>query len=133
LKTAHPHAQDAQSDVDSAICAMPRPSDVVLLGMGTDGHVASLIPGAEGLARALDRNEPALVRAIHPADLSEKGERMSLTLRALTDARWIAVLLRGNEKREAYRWVMSGSDPLKAPARALLHQRDVPVFVYWAP
>lgn len=133
LKMGHRHAQDARHEVDTAVRAMPRPFDVVLLGMGTDGHIASLIPGAEGLARALDRRDNALVQAIHPADLSEKGERLSLTLRALLEARRIIVLLRGVEKREAYRWVMRGADPLQAPARALLRQTEVPVSVCWAP
>ncbi|MGN6148304.1 MAG: 6-phosphogluconolactonase [Rhizomicrobium sp.] len=133
LKTPHAHAQEAEQDVDDAVRAIHRPFDIALLGMGTDGHVASLIPGATGLQRALDSNDPALVRAVNPADLAAMGERMSLTLRAILDARWIVILLRGGEKREAYRWALKGTDLREAPVRALLHQSDVPVSVFWCP
>ncbi|HEY7977550.1 MAG TPA: 6-phosphogluconolactonase [Rhizomicrobium sp.] len=132
FKTAHSRADEAENDVNAAIVAMHRPFDVVALGMGTDGHIASLIPGAAGLARALDRNDRALVRAIKPPDLAAMGERMTLTLRAILDARWIVLLIRGEEKLAAYRHALDGADPLEAPVRAVLHQQDVPVSVFWS-
>ncbi len=132
MMTARDHPRDARGAVDAAIAAMPRPFDAVLLGMGTDGHTASLIPGGQGLARALDRSDPALVRAIDPPDLAAMGERMTLTLRAILDARWIALLIRGEEKLAAYKWALAGSDVLEAPIRAVLHQAVVPVSVFWS-
>jgi 6-phosphogluconolactonase len=132
LKTAQNHPRDAESIIDATIAAMPRPFDAVLLGMGTDGHTASLIPGARGLTRALDRSDPALVRAIDPPDLAAMGERMTLTLRAILDAHWIALLIRGEEKLAAYKWALAGSDILEAPVRAVLHQANVPVSVFWS-
>jgi 6-phosphogluconolactonase len=131
FKTARSHADEAEKDVNAAIAAMHRPFDVVALGMGTDGHIASLIPGAAGLARALDRNDPALVRAVNPPDLAAMGERMTLTLRAILNARWIVLLIRGEEKLAAYRAALDGTDVLEAPVRAVLHQHDVPVSVFW--
>lgn len=131
LKTAHGHAREAEKDVDAAIAAMHRPFDAVILGMGTDGHVASLIPGAAELARALDHNDPALVRALDPPNLAAMGERMTLTLRAILDAQWIVLLIRGSEKLDAYKHALDGTDALEAPVRAVLHQGDVPVSVYW--
>jgi 6-phosphogluconolactonase len=133
LKTMHARAKDGEAAADAAIAAMPRPFDVVLLGMGTDGHTASLIPGANGLSRALDRADPALVRAIDPPDLSAMGERLTLTLRAILDARWIVLLIRGEDKLAAYRHALAGRDVLDAPVRAVLQQSDVPVSVFWSP
>jgi 6-phosphogluconolactonase len=132
MKTTQDHPRDAEGSVDAAIAAMPRPFDAVLLGMGTDGHTASLIPGAQGLARALNCSDPALVRAIDPPDIAAMGERMTLTLRAILDARWIALLIRGEEKLAAYKWALAGSDVLEAPVRAVLHQAGVPVSVFWS-
>jgi 6-phosphogluconolactonase len=132
LKTAHPHAAEGEKKADMVVAAMPRPFDVVLLGMGTDLHIASLIPGADGLARALDQNDPALVRAIDPPDLAALGERLTLTLRAILDARWIALLIRGEAKLAAYKRALAGSDVFAAPARAVLRQTQVPVSVYWS-
>ncbi|MEI9989094.1 MAG: 6-phosphogluconolactonase [Rhizomicrobium sp.] len=132
FKTPHETARAAQADVDAAVAAMPRPFDVMLLGMGTDGHTASLIPGSEGLAQALDRQDPALVRAVNPPNVTAMGERMTLTLRAILDARWIAVLIRGEAKLAAYKSALAGHDVLSQPVRAVLHQSDVPVSIYWA-
>ncbi|HEY0106370.1 MAG TPA: 6-phosphogluconolactonase [Rhizomicrobium sp.] len=132
FKTAHAAAKDAEDAVQDAVAAAPRPFDVVLLGMGNDGHTASLIPGASGLAGALDTASPALVRAISPPDLAALGERMTLTLRALLDARWIVLLIRGEAKRAAYERAMAGTDILAAPVRAVLRQSGTPVSVYWS-
>lgn len=132
FKTAHSHADEAEKDVNAAIAALHRPFDVVALGMGADGHIASLIPGATGLAHALDRNDPALVRAVNPPDLAAMGERMTLTLRAILNAHWIVLLIRGEEKLAAYRDALAGADVLEAPVRAVLHQQDVPVSVFWS-
>jgi len=133
LKTAAPHASEAAAASGAAIASMPRPFDVMLLGLGNDGHTASLIPGAEGLARALDRGDPAMVGAIRPPDSSGMGERMTLTLRAILDARWIALLIRGAEKLETYKRVKDGSDLLEAPVRGVLRQQTVPVTTFWSP
>ena len=133
LKTPQRHARDAESDVNAAIAAMHRPFDAVMLGMGTDGHVASLIPGAAGLARAMDRADPALVRAVDPPDLAALGERMTLTLRALLDARWIVLLIRGEAKRKTYERALAGNDALELPVRAVLHQSGTPLSIYWSP
>jgi len=133
LKTAQSHACDAERDVNAAVAAMHRPFDVVMLGMGTDGHIASLIPGAAGLARAMDRSNPALVRAVDPPDLATLGERMTLTLRALLDARWIVLLIRGDAKRTTYESALAGSDVLELPVRAVLHQSNTPLSIYWSP
>jgi 6-phosphogluconolactonase len=133
LKTARASARDAEDEVGAAVAAMPRPFDVVLLGMGADGHTASLVPGSDGLSRALDRNDPALVRAIDPPDTTGMGPRITLTLRALLDARSIALLIRGEDKRIAYRQARAGTDVLAVPVRAVLLQNAVPVSVYWSP
>jgi 6-phosphogluconolactonase len=132
LKTGHARAVEAESEVHERIAAVARPFDVVLLGMGNDGHTASLIPGAAGVARALDVSDPALARAIVPASETAMGERMSLTLRALLDSAWICLLIRGADKRAAYERALGGTDIREAPARGVLRQDRVPVEVYWA-
>lgn len=133
FKTMQAHARDAERDVDAAVAAIHRPFDVVMLGMGTDGHIASLIPDATGLARAMDRNDPALVRTVDPPDLAALGERITLTLRALLDARWIVLLIRGEAKRATYERALAGNDVLELPVRAVLHQTDTPLSIYWSP
>jgi len=133
LKTASAHANEAEAETGAAVAAMPRPFDVLLLGLGNDGHTASLIPGAEGLAGALDQSDPALTRSVHPPASTGMGERLTLTLRALLESRWIALLIRGAEKLETYNKVSGGGDVLMAPVRGVLRQSRVPVTAYWSP
>ena len=133
LMTRHASPAQAEAEIDRAVGAMPRPFDITLLGMGNDGHTASLFPGAKELAAALDLHAPALVRAITPANVATTGQRMSLSLRAVLASRLIVVLIRGDEKMTTYRRAMAGRDALEMPIRAVLHQSGTPVEVYWAP
>ena len=130
LMTRQASPAEAEADIDRAIGAMPRPFDVTILGMGNDGHTASLFPGAKELPAALDLHSSALVRAITP---DAAGPRLSLSLRAILASRRIVVLIRGAEKMETYRHAMAGRDALEMPIRAVLHQSGTPVEVYWSP
>lgn len=129
-KTPDAHAREAEPAVNANLERIARPFDLVILGMGTDGHTASLIPDAECLPRALDTQSPRLVSAIPSSRL---GERMTLTLRAILNARSIALLIRGEEKKAAFEAAGAGADILEMPIRGVLHQAQVPIAVWWSP
>jgi 6-phosphogluconolactonase len=133
LKTNDARAAYAEAKVHARIARIRRPFDVTLLGMGNDGHTASLIPDANGLAEALDIGSPSLAKAIIPPAETALGERMTLTLRALLDSRAIFILVRGEEKREAFERAMENGSIREAPVRAVLRQIRVPVETFWAP
>ena len=106
------------------------PFDIVILGMGPDGHTASLFPGASRLIDAVDMNSGTLCMAITP--VTAPHDRMTLTLPALLDSRQIYLHLSGEEKRDVYEMALRGDSFEKMPIRAVLHQDRVPVDVYWA-
>lgn len=133
MKTNDAKPEAAQTTVNAAITAMPRPFDVTLLGMGDDGHTASLYPRAPELKAALDTDAPALVHAVHAQNAAATGDRMTLTLRTILDSRWIVLLIRGGEKMKTYRAAENGTDVPEMPVRAVLGQGSVPVEVFWAP
>ncbi len=112
------------------LAALPRPFDVVLLGMGEDGHFASLFPGVEGLDHLLAEEGPPLA-AVHPP--AAPHARMSLTLAALLDARRVVVQIHGPNKRAVIEEAAARVEPAVHPIAALLRQRRCPVQVFFSP
>lgn len=127
-------AADASSVLTArwaALAAVPRPFDRLVLGMGDDGHIASLFPNSSGGAAALDVNQPpTCVATTAPV---EPRARISLNLSALLQTRHIALMLVGDAKWATYQRARQDGPELEMPVRALLRQRGVPVSVYWAP
>ena len=106
--------------------------DAVLLGMGKDGHVASLFPGAAGLAEALDPRGAAFCIGVDMAGEEPRVPRISLTLRALLDCGLIVLLTTGEEKRAVIERVAADAT-YAPPVAAILRQTETPVRILWAP
>jgi 6-phosphogluconolactonase len=115
---------------EAAALAALQPFDAVMLGMGEDGHIASLLPGDPALARHLDPTGEALLAEVPPGLGAPPLPRITLTLKALLAARAIFLLIAGPTKREVIDRALAGED---LPVRALLTQDDVPVRVLWSP
>ena len=114
-----------------ALSRVPHPYDVILLGMGEDGHTASLFPGSLALARAIDAGAPPGCVAVNA--LTAPHARVSLNLAALLDARRIILHIEGEAKWQVYQKARAAGSASEMPVRAVLHQQEVPVDVYWAP
>jgi 6-phosphogluconolactonase len=114
-----------------SLTRVPRPYDVVMLGMGLDGHTASLFPGSLALARALDTTTPPGCVAVNA--LTAPHARVSLTLSALLDARRIVLHIEGDAKWQVYQRARTPGSTAEMPVRAILQQKEVPVDVYWCP
>lgn len=104
----------------------------VLLGMGEDGHIASLFPGMPGLADALDPLAlPAALPALAP---HEPRQRLSLNLAMLQRGQWLGLLAFGARKRELIESVLSDQPAARElPLYAWLQRSPLPVNIYWAP
>ena len=88
--------------------------DVVHLGMGADGHTASLFPGSS----ALDADPGRLVTMNEDASGANAHPRMTLTLSGIARARLVIFTVAGPEKHEAMKAVASGADLPAARVRA---------------
>lgn len=104
------------------------PFDAVMLGMGEDGHIASLIPGSPVMAHAMDPAGQALTAESPQGFGSPPVARITLTLAALLRSRAIFLLIAGEAKRQVILNALGGAD---LPVRAILQQDGVPVRVFW--
>ena len=131
LKNPAPSPDLGASAAWNASARLPRPVDVTVLGMGDDGHTASLFPGSPNLRSALDLETPeGYIGMWSP---SAPHARLSLNLTALLDSRRLLIVLLGEAKLRTYA-AACGSGPIeKMPVRAVLRQQRVPVKVVWAP
>jgi 6-phosphogluconolactonase len=121
--------ETAAEAVEPQLAAMA-PFDAVLLGMGEDGHVASLIPDNPTLAAAMDPSGERLAMGFPAGWGSPPLARITLTLPALLQARQILILIAGETKRQVLEAALGGAD---LPVRALLSQDRAPVRVLWSP
>ncbi|HEX5100151.1 MAG TPA: 6-phosphogluconolactonase [Polyangiaceae bacterium] len=104
-----------QPDRDAAARAyesiLPAIFDVVLLGIGEDGHTASLFPGSAALAETKRR----CVAVIGP---KPPPERLTLTPPVLENARSLVMLATGASKAEPVERALFGAwDPLATPSQ----------------
>ena len=109
------------------------PFDAVMLGMGEDGHIASLIPGSPVMLQAM-APYGALLTAESPAGFgSPPVPRITLTLSALLQSRAIFLLIAGEAKRQVIAQAANLGSGVGAdyPVTAILRQDRVPVRIFW--
>jgi 6-phosphogluconolactonase len=131
LKNAAPSPDLGAVSAWETFARIPRPFDVTMLGMGDDGHTASLFPGSPNLSIALAAT--AAAGCVGMWAPSAPQPRLSLNLSALLDSRRILILIEGEGKLGTYE-AAAGAGPIEEmPVRAVLRQSRVPVEVIWAP
>lgn len=99
------------------------------VGMGNDGHFASLFPDSDCLASGLSPDNTQFFMPVRTA--ASPHPRVSMTLAALQRSDEILLLFFGDEKKAVYETARSGESTY--PIAALLQQTTTPVSLYWAP
>lgn len=129
LKTAAASPEEGAAEVESRLATLTRPFDVVVLGMGEDGHIASLFPHHPALlpAAAKERN------LCQPVTLASGPPRLTLSLRTLLDSRRIILLFTGEKKWQTYRLAIGRGPIAELPVRAILGRGREPIDIYWSP
>ena len=104
--------------------------DVVVLGMGLDGHIASLFPGTDCLTDALTPDGNRLIVPTKSTDANEP--RISLTLSALLRTKNLFLQIEGDAKAQVFFDAQLGRDIANAPVKAVLRQTKAPINVFLA-
>lgn len=131
LKNAAPTPDLGAVSAWETFARVPRPFDAMILGMGDDGHTASLFPGSPNLPRAL--NQAAVAGCVGMWAPVAPQPRLSLNLTALLDARRVVVLISGKSKWSTLAAAKQEGPVHDMPIRALLRQTRTPVDVMWSP
>ena len=103
------------------------PFDLVWLGMGLDGHIASLFPGT-----AMGANDRPAVVEVSPDPLPPEApfDRYSFNMAALLAAQDLILVIRGQEKRALLEAAIGGDSDL--PIAQLIRAARQPVQVFWS-
>jgi len=122
-------AGEAPALIDRSLARIPSPLGCVLLGMGEDGHFASLFSDFEGLRAALEPESKNLSLVVQTA--GSPHLRISLSLAALINTRQTVLLIFGQSKREVFEAAVQGGSGY--PVESLLRHTGSPLTVIWAP
>lgn len=121
-------SQDDSALKAEAGVAAASPFGAVLLGVGADGHFASLFPGSPVLTQGLDPETERLVLAAPAGNPAPDIPRLSLTFAALTRADLIVLLVTGEAKRA----LLEGPVDPALPIASILNQDRARVRILWA-
>ena len=121
-------AEAAANTIETDLQSTALPFACVMLGMGEDGHFASLFPDFEGLDNALNPTNPALIVPVKTH--ASPYQRLSLTLSALLQTQHIVLLFFGQAKRAVFHAAKKGETSY--PVHSLLINNSKPLTVIWA-
>ena len=124
-KTLEKYCEATNSDVSK-----PRAFDVVILGMGGDGHTASFFPDADNIADLVDPKTNDYLLSCSTA--TTQVERITWSVPMLLDTSFLALHMTGSSKADVFQQACSDAQATELPIRSVIFQNKTPLNVYYA-
>jgi 6-phosphogluconolactonase len=122
----------AGNSADARLQDLPWPPDLVWLGMGNDGHTASIFAGPD-MQDALDAPKARRAIGVMPDPLPAEAPvaRVSLTRAAILSARTVIIVITGQDKRDLLEQAIADGQSSKLPIGRVLAEVDQPIDIHW--
>ncbi|HKU91852.1 MAG TPA: 6-phosphogluconolactonase [Sphingomicrobium sp.] len=122
----------AGNSADARLQDLPWPPDLVWLGVGEDGHVASIFSGPD-LQDALDAPRARRAVGVMPEPLPDDAPvaRVTLTRAAILSARTVLIAITGDAKREMLEQAIADGQSSKLPIGRVLAEAEQPIDIHW--
>ena len=128
IKNSAKSIKEGQILYEQVLQQVKLPFDVIVLGMGDDGHTASLFPCCKELSQAMDPDNQQKCIVTKPKNAPY--ERISLTFSTISKAKNLILHMRGSSKLHTFEHAMTLKDAKKMPIYAFTEQ---PLSIYWSP
>jgi len=129
LKQGELLSDETLSDLNFAANQQLLPLDVLILGMGEDGHTASLFPCSDEITQCLANDSEALLKV---TPKTAPYQRISFSFAALAKSKNTFLHISGASKKQVLATAIAGQECREMPIRAFLQAPDVNTQIYWA-
>ena len=124
----------AGNSADARLQDLPWPPDLAWLGVGRDGHTASIFAGAD-LQDALDAPKARRAIGVMPDPMPDDAPvaRVTLTRASILSARTVLITITGDDKRAMLEQAIADGQSSKLPIGRVLAEAEQPIDIHWCP
>jgi len=130
LKQGENLCDETLADLNLAANSALLPLDVLILGMGEDGHTASLFPCSEQIEKGLDKANKNVLMKVEPK--TAPHQRITFSFAALKQSKNTFLHVCGVSKKQVLDKALSANDIFDMPIRAFLQNSSIDTQVFWA-